>query len=234
MSGSTGGAAVDGASGKPVRIVLAGDSTVTEHEGWGTGFRRYLRPEVEVINLAQCGRSSKSFRDEGHWGKVRAARGHYVLIQFGHNDQPGKGPERETDPATTYRDNLRRYVREARQDGARPILVTSLIRRKFTDGRIRSDLTEYVDAAKVVASELDVPLLDLHERSLAYCNQIGPTGCEAISPRKADGGVDTTHLNQQGSLAIGRLVVEELAKVVPALAACCMPAATDAEVMVNG
>src|SRR5688500_15651941 len=81
-----------------VRIVLAGDSTVTDNAGWGRGFAKSMNESVQVVNLARGGRSSKSFRDEGHWQQVLEAKPDYVLIQFGHNDQPGKGPEHETDP----------------------------------------------------------------------------------------------------------------------------------------
>src|SRR5687768_4581239 len=52
-----------------IRIVLAGDSTVTEKEGWGIGFRELLTRDVELHNLAKGGRSSKSFYDEGIWAE---------------------------------------------------------------------------------------------------------------------------------------------------------------------
>ena len=113
-------------SAPPIRIVLAGDSTVTDDSGWGAGFKRLATDKVEVINTAANGRSSKSFIDEGRWAEALAKRGHYYLIQFGHNDEPGKGPERETDPTTTYRANMARYVDDVRAIGATPILVTSL------------------------------------------------------------------------------------------------------------
>ena len=93
-------------------IVLVGDSTVNDGGGWGYGFRQFVTPDVVVTNTAENGRSSKSFRDEGHWATALAAKGDYYLIQFGHNDQPGKGPQRETDPATTYTENMARYVDE--------------------------------------------------------------------------------------------------------------------------
>src|SRR4051812_44690800 len=79
-----------------VRIALAGDSTVNDKTGWGIGFAKAMNDQAEVTNFAKGGRSSKSFIDEGHWQKVLDAKPDYVLIQFGHNDQPGKGPERET------------------------------------------------------------------------------------------------------------------------------------------
>jgi lysophospholipase L1-like esterase len=116
------------ASAQPIKIVPVGDSTVNDEGGWGTGFRASFGPPVECLNLAKNGRSSKSFRDEGAWAPALAAKPSYVLIQFGHNDNPGKGPERETDPATTYRSNLARYVDESRGAGAIPILVTSIVR----------------------------------------------------------------------------------------------------------
>jgi pectinesterase len=132
--------------GRPVRIVLAGDSTVNDQGGWGPGFRATFGPKVEVVNLAKNGRSSKSFRDEGLWAPALAPKPDYVLIQFGHNDVPGKGPARETDAATTYRENLTRYIEEVRAAGGTPVLVTSIVRRNFTpEGKIKRDsLAPYV------------------------------------------------------------------------------------------
>ncbi|MDR3429369.1 GDSL-type esterase/lipase family protein, partial [Silvimonas sp.] len=83
--------------GAPVRIVLAGDSTVNNGGGWGPGFCALMTPNVECINQAANGRSSMSYYDEGLWQKALAHHADYILIQFGHNDQPGKGPARETD-----------------------------------------------------------------------------------------------------------------------------------------
>ena len=56
-----------------IRIVLAGDSTVTDKAGWGPGFARLLTADVECINLSRGGRSSKSFIDEGAWKQCLAA-----------------------------------------------------------------------------------------------------------------------------------------------------------------
>ena len=48
-----------------VRIVLAGDSTMTDKAGWGPGLAELLAPGVELLNHARGGRSSRTFRDEG-------------------------------------------------------------------------------------------------------------------------------------------------------------------------
>ena len=209
----------------PIRVVLAGDSTVTDDSGWGAGFKRLATDRVEVVNTAANGRSSKSFIDEGRWAEALARRGQYYLIQFGHNDEPGKGPERETDPKTTYRTNMARYVADVRAIGATPILVTSLIRRLYKqDGTIQTTQTPYVEAVRTLAAEQKVPLVDLHAISLADAENAGDDVWSDLSPRDDKGQVDRTHLNAKGSDVVGRMVVEALCKVVPDLASRMRPA----------
>ena len=201
-----------------VRVVLVGDSTVAEESGWGPGFRRLATSGLEVVNIAASGRSSKSFIDEGLWAKALAARGHYYLIQFGHNDEPGKGPERETDPQTTYRAFMTRYVDESRAIGATPVLVTSLVRRIFNpDGTIKTTQTPYVEVVRALAAEKRVPLVDLHAVSLADAEHTGDDVWADLSPRDDKGQIDRTHLNAKGSDVVGRMVAEALVKVVPQL-----------------
>lgn len=205
--------------GKKIRIVLVGDSTVNDEGGWGCGFKQYLTGNIECSNTAANGRSSKSFINEGRWTNALALKGDYYLIQFGHNDEPGKGPDRETDPATTYPQNLARYVDDTRAIGAKPILVTSLTRRNFEpdgSGRLRTNLVPYVEAMKKVAAQKKVPLIDLHERSIELCETLGWEKTAAFNAVK-DGKPDTTHLGALGRVVFARLVVEELRKAVPAL-----------------
>ena len=217
--GRAGALQAGGAAPAPVRIVLVGDSTVTEDAGWGLGFRELMSGGAELLNLAASGRSSKSFLDEGRWTEALAKKGHYYLIQFGHNDEPEKGPERETDPGTTYRANLARFVDEARAIGATPVLVTSLVRRLYNeDGTIRSTQTPYVEAVRALAAEKGVPLVDLHALSRADAEHAGDDVWADLSPRDAEGQVDRTHLNAKGSDVVARLVAGELRKVVPQLA----------------
>lgn len=215
--------AAQDASSRPPRIVLVGDSTVTDDSGWGAGFRQIARG-AEVVNLAANGRSSKSFIDEGRWATALAARGDYYLIQFGHNDEPGKGPERETDPATTYRANIARYVDEARSIGATPVLITSLVRRLFnSDGTIRTTQTPYVDAVRALAAAKKVVLIDLHAISRDDAEHAGDEVWADLSPRDDTGQVDRTHLNAKGGEVVGRMVADALRAAVPALAPALRP-----------
>ncbi|MDA1229246.1 MAG: lysophospholipase, partial [Planctomycetota bacterium] len=122
----------DNRNSELTRIVLAGDSTVTDDSGWGKGFAELLPDRAECISLAKSGRSSRSYRTEGWWQKCLDAKPDYLLIQFGHNDQPGKGPERESAADGAFRDHLRAFVDEARCAGIKPVLVTSLTRRRWS------------------------------------------------------------------------------------------------------
>ena len=201
-------------------IVLVGDSTVTDNAGWGLGFKQFLTDDVKLTNTARGGRSSMSFIKEGSWEKALALKGNYYLIQFGHNDEPGK-PGRST-TLEEYRVYMNRYVDEARAAGATPVLVTSLVRRQFkTAGdpnKITSSLQVRAEVVREIAREKKVPLVELHDRSLALCEKLGREGCLAFSPKKEDGSYDGTHLNAEGYVLFGRIVAEELSRAVPALA----------------
>jgi lysophospholipase L1-like esterase len=214
------------AESEKTRIVLVGDSTVTDKAGWGAAFAKLLTSDAECLNQARGGASSKSYYDSGLWKKALALKPKYVLIQFGHNDQPGKGPERETDPESTYREYLRKYIAEARAAGAEPILVTSLVRRTFNaEGKLNSSLSPYAEAVKAVAAETKTPVIDLHERSKALAETLGPDKSKTFGPPHPTqaGKFDGTHLNETGAAAIAPLILKELRSAVPAFRPFLLP-----------
>ena len=206
--------------GGPVKIVLVGDSTVNAEGGWGKGFCAIMTPNVTCVNEALNGRSSKSFIDEGAWKKALEDRGDYYLIQFGHNDMKGKGPERETDPETTYAANIRRYIRDARAIRAVPIVVTSLSRRNYKDSELVQDLKDYSAAAKRVAMEENVTVIDLNAMSVkllegmtqAQADEFNATGHEDQRAENKKSIVDRTHLNPKGQALFGRMVADTLVR----------------------
>ena len=214
-----------------IKVVLVGDSTVNDEGGWGTGFRASLDSGVQVVNLALNGRSTKSFRDEGHWAPALAEKADYILIQFGHNDVPGKGADRETDAATSYRDNLARYIGEARAAGAQPILVTSIVRRVFgPDGTFKPDsLVPYAAAARAVAAGLNVPVMDLYELTRRQTERLGPAGSAKLNAVTKDDKPDTTHLGPEGRKLIGILAAREFVRVVPSAASHLIDSAEAAQ-----
>ena len=206
--------------GGPVKIVLVGDSTVNAEGGWGKGFCAIMTPNVTCVNEALNGRSSKSFIEEGAWKKALDDHGDYYLIQFGHNDMKGKGPERETEPETTYAANIRRYIRDARAIGAVPVVVTSLSRRNYKDGAVVQDLKDYSAAAKRVGMEENVTVIDLNEMSVkllegmtqAQADEFDATGHEDQRAENKKNAIDRTHLNAKGQALFGRMVADTLVR----------------------
>jgi len=187
-------AVLDRPAPTPIRaskIVLVGDSTTAVQGGWGPAFcARHVTSFLTCANLARGGRSTYNYRAEGSWALAQAemrtpgyART-WVLVQFGHNDQPGK-PGRSTDLQREFPDNLRRYVREIRAAGAQPVLLTPLTRRQFADGVLIDDLAPWAEAVRSVAREMDVPLVDLHARSRAVVQALGPVAAMPLAQAAA-------------------------------------------------
>jgi pectinesterase len=205
-----------------IKIVLVGDSTVNDAGGWGSGFKRFLQGDVECINTAMNGRSTMSFMREGRWTNALALHGDYYLIQFAHNNSPGHG-DRSTDMPTFIKD-MNQYVDDTRAIGAKPVLVTPLTRRQWDKDhpdKINSTLEPYAVEVRKIAAEKNVPLVDLHARSIEICESLGPEKCQEFSPVKTVNGtneVDTTHLTGSGHVLFARAVVGELRKSVPELA----------------
>lgn len=199
----------------PMLIALVGDSTVTNEKGWGGAFAEAIGDRATVMNFAVGGRSAKSFLDEGRLPAVLDARPDYVLIQFGHNGQPGKGAYRETDPDGSYRDFLVTYINAFRSVGAEPIVVSSVTRRRFDDrGHIRFTLGHWAHAAGAVAAEQNVAFVDLHSRSIELHNRLGPEASMTFNPEPDD----VTHFNDAGAAAIAALVFAELRRLQHPLA----------------
>jgi lysophospholipase L1-like esterase len=201
-------------------VVIVGDSTVQTYpldqpiRGWGQYIGERLSANVEVVNLALSGRSTKTFREEGLWGKALAAKGDWYLIQFGHNDSHEKGKPESTDPATDFRDNLRKFVDESRAAGGRPVLITPMHRRTFrADGGLADILEPYAEAMRVVAKEKDVPLVDLHGASGKLFLKLGDAGSADLSCAPTD----RTHFSEKGARVMADLVAEGLKKNVPGL-----------------
>lgn len=207
---------------RPIKIAMIGDSTMASYAnppedrpsltGWGQVFELFFNDKVKVSNHAQSGRSSKSFLREGRWEPVLREKPDFVFIQFGHNDQPGKG-DRTTDPNGDFQDNLRKYIDEAVAAGVKPVLVTPVARRIFENGKAATTLTPYADAMKKVAAEKKVPLVDLHAASFKLFDELGDVASADLSASAND----RTHFSHKGAMEVAKLVAKRLSLDVPAL-----------------
>lgn len=205
-------------------VFMIGDSTMADrptpeqnpYRGWGQLLPRFFDGTMTVRNFAVNGRSTKSFIDQGRWATVldQLHAGDYVIIQFGHNDEKKEDSTRYTDPATSYRANLERFVKEARGKGATPILCTSIVRRKFdASGALVDTHGAYPQATRDVARALDVPLVDLQRSTAALVSAAGVEGSKSLFvwvapgawPMYPKGVEDDTHLSLAGATAVARL-----------------------------
>ncbi|MDK1346070.1 rhamnogalacturonan acetylesterase [Streptomyces sp. 378] len=200
-------------------LFIAGDSTAAQkytdaapETGWGMALPFFLRKPLKVSNQAVNGRSSKSFVDEGRLDAILGAirPGDLLLIQFGHNDAKRDDPARYTEPWTTYQDHLRLYLTGARARGARPVLATSVERRRFdANGNARSSHGEYPAAMRALAEAEGVALLDIQALSLALWQELGAEETKKYF-NWTETEQDNTHFNPPGAIAVSRLVVREL------------------------
>lgn len=200
-------------------IYIAGDSTAAQkyaaaapETGWGMALPFFLKDGLNVSNHAVNGRSSKSFIDEGRLDVILDAirPGDFLLIQFGHNDSKVADPTRYTEPWTTYQDYLRQYIDGARARGARPVLATSVERRKFdAGGNAVPTHGDYPAAMTALAAEEGVALLDIQALSIALWQELGVEETKKYF-NWTETEQDNTHFNPPGAIAVARLVVADL------------------------
>jgi lysophospholipase L1-like esterase len=204
---------------KTTRVVLSGDSTVNHTTGWGSAFCERLASDVECFNSSRNGRSAKSYREQGLWERALAVHPDYILIQFGANDGPGKGPLLETVPETTFSDFMREDIREARAAGAIPVLVTPLPQRNYKDGKHVRTLEDYAAAMRKVGKETNTVVLDLNAEANDALDVMTEDQAHdfnySLDPTKP--GRDTTHLNWKGDSYFGAMVAREFAAAFPTM-----------------
>jgi len=213
----------------PVVIYTIGDSTMANkpnpnenpERGWVQVLSPFFNDKVTIKNHAVNGRSTRSFRDLKHWQPVLDSLkpGNYVFIQFGHNDGKETDPTRYTNPQTSYRHNLIRYVEEARSKGAIPILFSSIARRKFNEqGVLLDSHGNYTLQVRLVAREMNVPFFDMQYLTELLEESYGVEGSKKLHLHFAPnenafipkGIEDNTHLSVLGATEIAKIFVQEL------------------------
>jgi lysophospholipase L1-like esterase len=212
---------------KKVHVWLIGDSTMATkpeslnpESGWGVELGRFFKDKVIVHNHAASGRSTRSFVNEKRWQKVLDSihRGDYVVIQFGHNDEKSD-TLLHTDPFTTYKEYLKKFVDETRLKKAIPIICSSIVRRHFDgEGRLKNSHGDYPKASYEAARETKTLFINMEAKSRKLVTELGPekskalfTFCSPVEcPKRPKGVQDSTHLNHYGAGLVASLFVEGL------------------------
>lgn len=215
------------ATEKPVKILIAGDSTAQSYKeerdglirGWGQMLPLYIDSQTTVVNHAIGGRSTKSFIAEGRWERLLSETDaeDIVLIQFGHNDSSTR-PERHAS-YQQYEENLLKMIREVRQKKAIPVLLTSVVMRTFVNGNLVDDrLKGYPVIMRKIAREHQVDLIDINLRTRDFITMLGDEASKpyyrwvepGMDPVKPEGVKDNTHMMEKGARQVALFVAEGL------------------------
>jgi DNA sulfur modification protein DndE len=212
-------------------LFLCGDSTMANkapidapETGWGMVFPEYFTDGVKIQNHAVNGRSTKSFRTLGHWKAVidQVKTGDYVILQFGHNDQKKDDTLRYAEPHTDYKKNLTRFIDEIKAKGGNPILATPVMRRKFDEkGTFIDQHGDYPSVVRALAKDLNLPLIDMHQKSQKIIESHGIEGSKKIfmifpagvSPKYLKGADDNTHFSRYGAELMASSAAESLVEM---------------------
>jgi lysophospholipase L1-like esterase len=205
--------------------------------GWGDPIALFFdTTKVRVENHALGGTSSRTYQTKGLWEEVRSKlqKGDYVLMQFGHNDGSalndssrargtikGVGEERveidniltkEQETVHSYGWYLRKVVRETKEKGAIPIIITPIPRNDWENGKIKRTPNSYPEWALEVARLEKIQAVDLNKLMSDKLDTYG----EANVTGRFFYSRDHTHTSAEGAVLAATLVVEGL-KVLPKL-----------------
>ena len=217
----------------PVTLFIAGDSTAANGNpsavGWGRWAGDYFdRDRLIVDNRAIGGRSARTFVTEGRWERLVAdvKPGDFVVIQFGHNDGgpindaarargslPGLGEETEEidnlvtkqrETVRTFGWYLRKMIKETRDRGATPVLMTLTPRRAW-----RADLNgegngKFNQWTRALAESEAVAWVDLTALVTDRYSRMSRTEIDALFP------ADHVHTGEEGAQLNAALAVTGL------------------------
>jgi lysophospholipase L1-like esterase len=214
-----------------ISIFIAGDSTASIKKeekrpeyGWGEFLSHTLSFDATIQNLAENGRSSKSFIDEGRLKIIdqEIQENDLLLIQFGHNDQKSMDPSRYANVRTDYPNHLKLMIDVARKHHAIPVLLTSITRRDFIGGILNENTHGgYPDAMRELAHREGVLLIDLFKITQQLISDMGEEASTSLflhlEPHESihypNGIKDNTHLNEQGAKLIASIISSHLEKI---------------------
>ena len=208
--GSVGNAGAGGANtagggsgnGGPVKVWIAGDSTVQNCSsacpcGWGSQFDPLFNSNVTVQNSAVGGRSVQTWLYDANvsstmtngecaltsttynarWTAMTNTStgmksGDYLFIQFGINDGDTTCPRHVG--LTLFKDYLGKMAKAAKDLGAQPIFLTPVSAISCnSSGKAVGTRGEFVTATKDAGTTYGVPVIDLHQLSVDLYNSLG-------------------------------------------------------------
>ena len=162
------------------------DKDSTSMWGWGSVIcELFDTTRISVENHAMAGRSARTYLNEGRWTKVYNALqpGDFVLIEFGHNDAgdinvgkaraelPGAGGESQVfrmektgdyEVVYTYGWYIRKFIRDAQEKGAIPIVLSHTPRNIFDNGLIQRNTDSFGKWTQEAADATGATYIDVN------------------------------------------------------------------------
>ncbi len=240
----SGGGAGGAAATTPITLWIAGDSTVANGNtpcptGWGKVFEPLFNDLVTVVNSAIGGRSVRNWlysvsdtlgadgecvinTDAGgapviqsHWQAMLdgMSTGDYLFVQFGIND--GSATCNRHVGVEEFKAEYAMMAAAARERGANPVFVTPVSMVACDGSSARTSRDTYANATLQVGAEQGVPVIDLHQLSVALYDELGfcpiPGGDVSASTTGPVGDFfcdDHTHFSATGAPVIAGLVAD--------------------------
>ena len=199
--------------------------------GWGSVCETVFdTSKITLVNAGMSGRSARTFLDEGRWEKVYNALqpGDYVVIQFGHNDigelnkgkargeYPGDSDENKVlrfdsdgryEAVYSYGWYLRKFIDDAREKGATPILVSLTPRNEWPDGKMERRDDSYGVWVRSVVEKTGVDFIDMHNITAGYYDTLGPDQTKQYYKQ------DHTHTSRLGAERNAKSFAEGLKEI---------------------
>jgi len=206
-----------------ITVYLAGNSTVVDQDdepwaSWGQMIPRFFKPGVAIADHAESGLTLASFKGSRRLDKVfsTAKPGDYLFVEFGHNDQKEKGPNAGAFKA--YTESFKYFIEQAKAKGMIPVVVTSTSRRAFSDttGKVVNTLGDFPAAARKVAQDEGVAMIDVNAMTADFYNALGKSASTKAFvhypantwPEQKAPLADNTHFNSYGAYEIAKCVIE--------------------------
>lgn len=225
-----------------ITIWIAGDSTVANGQtpcpaGWGGQFAAFFDERVTVVNRAVGGRSVRTWlyhvqtvmdetgecvldRDasgepvlQDRWAQMLDGmkQGDYLFIQFGINDG-SRTCDRHVG-LEAFKESYGMMARAAQERGTQPVFVTPVSAIACNGSTARGTRGGYVTATHEAGAEYGVPVIDLHELSVALYNSLKFCPVPGGDVSATTGGPvgeffcdDHTHFARSGAAQIAGLV----------------------------
>lgn len=208
-------------------IYMIGDSIMQTNKyntypqtGWGQILPLFVNDNINVVNLAKNGTSSKSFFDQHRFDEVEKniKQGDLLIVGFAHNDEKIQDPLRYTSPFDTFLNYLKYYIDVAKSKGAYVVLTTPVIRRKYENGKIVNTHGDYISAIKKCSEINNVPYCDLNKKTTDFYNKLSEIESKRyfmnFGPALYDnyplGQHDDSHQRVDGAFMIAKFFVEEV------------------------